>query len=254
MDSLGNANSSSSTTLSSYAGSTSSKTQLSAMASLQRLTPIRSSSSSTSLPRLSSFLNNNTHNSTTSLSTMVTSDGHASKKSRPNSPTLAHTQQTQHLPQPSTPSAFHSRDSTQRGMFTITSPHETPLSTPAQSPVLRPQQHTSYFEPVSNNNNSSNNNSSVHLPSIKSMITNITEFDEQLRLRNISNNPDERAKDILNKSMSHDNLPLMSNGLPSALQSPSAVSPVRPFSVKRGSGSGTEILTIESLMNKNDSN
>ncbi|KAG7886733.1 hypothetical protein KL938_000386 [Ogataea parapolymorpha] len=172
---------------------------LSSLSSLQRMTPIRMSSSG-SVPRVSSMLSRSV--SSASLATLVHDDTPAKKKSRPSSPTLH-----------SNSSSFNSAESIDRSMaiFNITSPSETPLTTPMHSPTLKPAA-------------SSQN---IHLPPISSMVRGIAELDEELFHRKLLNSPEERAKDVLSR----------------------VPAPPRPV-LSKDNSSSSGILTIENLVNK----
>lgn len=223
------ANSSSSTTLSS-----SFNTFKGSLSSLHKLTPLRSVKS-----RQDVLLKSHT---TISLSTLVNKDDevavHQNKKSRPNSPTLSAS--TSFLGHPDGILGAAHRPA---AVFNMTSPHETPLSTPTQSPTLKPMNvpgsltRSIPLDSVLNSKNDSQNStnsssssstsssalginvkplpqfhsqSSVQLPSLKSMLGPLEKLDKKLSDgKSIKNDPDERMKQILNRSMSHDNLSLL---------------------------------------------
>ncbi|KAG7699208.1 hypothetical protein KL930_002005 [Ogataea haglerorum] len=172
---------------------------LSSLSSLQRMTPIRMSSSG-SVPRVSSMLSRSV--SSASLATLVHDDTPAKKKSRPSSPTLL-----------GNASSFNSAESIDRSMaiFNITSPSETPLTTPMHSPTLKP----------------ATSSQNIHLPPISSMVRGIAELDEELFHRKLPHSPEERAKDVLSR----------------------VPAPPRPV-LSKDNSSSSGILTIENLVNK----
>ncbi|KAH3661234.1 hypothetical protein OGAPHI_006641 [Ogataea philodendri] len=115
--------------------------------------------------------------------------------------------------------SFNSAESIDRSMaiFNITSPVETPLTTPMQSPTLKPT-------------SMSNSSQQIHLPPISSMVRGIAELDEELLHRKLRKSPDVPEKPVLD-SPDH------------------TAPPTRPHLTKDNS-SGSGILTIENLVNK----
>ncbi|VEU23660.1 DEKNAAC104917 [Brettanomyces naardenensis] len=223
LESVGN--SSSTTTLSSF-----NNNMKSSMPSLHKLTPLRRTKSRTAPVARS--------HTTMSLSTLVNENfkeideemlEQPKKKSRPNSPSMPSS--TGLIPAP-LPIPHRST-----AVFNITSPQETPLSTPLQSPTLKPHSmgsvplHESLTKRLSNpgstsstNSNSSNiinsigssnsesanvSQSAIQLPSLSTVLGPLDELDSKLSDRSVRNDPDERVKQILNRSMSHDKLSIL---------------------------------------------
>lgn len=194
--SLDSFNNSSSTTLSSSFNNVKGS-----ISSLHKLTPLRQ-------------INTHQSRSQVSLSTLINSDDsqQPKKKSRPNSPTAS-----------SRPFwKFHKSGA----VFNMTSPQETPLNSPAESPNLKPLSPVALCTQDNSSKELQTNptpiecpnkihafphfRSSVQLPSLKSMLGPLEKLDNRLAdERSVRDDPDERVKQILNRSLSHDNFSIV---------------------------------------------